>query len=250
MKKFFLSSFIVPTILVLITGIACSASTIISQPTNTPTATLLSTSTRTSHPTSKPPTATPYPDFFTETFLGDLHNWSRNITQGDSSLFSRTQTDNGLRLQLDDPNLYVYYYYDPFTYQNVRLDLKYKNLGHNSNNINLVCRNSEDGWYEFTVQNDGLYQIWAFDDIGDRNYVMLASGGSTAIRSGYQENEIAVTCIGNTLTLYINGEKIKSISDNQFVFSTGLVGFGVNISFYNPVTPVIVELESLTISQP
>lgn len=151
---------------------------------------------------------------------------------------------------MDDPDLYVYYFYDPVLYEDVSLDLLYKNLGRNSNNINLLCRCSEDGWYEFTVQNDGLYQIWAFDIVGERGYVLLASGGSTAILSGYQENEIAISCTGNTLTLFINQKQIKSVTDNQFFFSEGQVGFGVNISVFNPVTPVIVEIESLTISQP
>jgi hypothetical protein len=165
-------------------------------------------------------------------------------------MFKESQTSNGLRVQLDDPNLYVYYYYTPVTYEDVRLDLTFTNLAHNSNNINLMCRNSTSGRFEFTVQNDGLYQIWAYDGTGGNGYVELADGGSTAIRSGQQQNEITVTCIGNNLSLYINGSLVKSIKDNRFFFSDGQVGFGVNISPTNLVTPVIVEFDSLTISQP
>jgi uncharacterized protein YdeI (BOF family) len=113
-----------------------------------------------------------------------------------------------------------------------------------------MCRNSTSGRFEFTVQNDGLYQIWAYDGTGGNGYVELADGGSTSIRSGQQQNEITVTCIGNNLSLYINGSLVKSIKDNRFFFSDGQVGFGVNISPTNLVTPVIVEFDSLTISQP
>ncbi len=144
-------------------------------------------------PTPIPPTVTPLSEFFTETFQGDLSVWPYDIFLGDKDKFSELQTTGGLRIQLDDPKLYVYYYYTPVTYQDVRLDLTFTNMAHNSNNINLVCRNSAAGRYEFTVQNDGLYQIWAYDGKGGNGYVILADGGSTAIRSGQQRNEITAT---------------------------------------------------------
>jgi len=245
MKIRLLSPFIILIGLVLLVGLACGTSTTI-QPTIPP-----AVPTQKIIPTRSPlpPTSTPYPDFYTETFRGNISTWSYIVTIGDESKLSQSQTDNGLHLQLDDPNLYVYFFYDPYTYQDMRLDVKYMNLAHNSNNINLICRSSTIGRYEFTVQNDGLYQIWAYDEAGGSGYIMLANGGSTAIRSGQQENEIAATCVGNTLTLYINGSQVRSITDNQFFFAEGQIGFGVNISPSNPVTPVIVEFESLTISQ-
>jgi len=251
MKKRLFTLFVCVAALELVVTGACSTPALL-RPAETPTATITIAPTATVTPskTPKPPTATPYPEFYTETFRSNFSAWSHVVTLGDSSDFFQSQTDNGLRLQLDDPKLYVYYFYDPYSYEDVILDLLYKNLGHNSNNINLLCRSSEDGWYEFTVQNDGLYQIWAFDIVGDQGYVLLASGGSTAILSGYQENEINISCIGNTLTLSINQKQIKTVTDNQFFFTEGQVGFGVNISFYNPVTPVVVEIESLTISRP
>jgi len=259
MKIRLLFPFIALAGLVLFIGLACGTSTTI-QPTNPitiPTHVVQPTNPPASPtqmiipiPTPLPPTATPYPDFFTESFQGDLSLWPHNVTLGDEAKFSDSQTANGLLVQLNDPNLYVYYFYSPITYQDVRLDLMYTNLAHNSNNINLICRNSNAGRFEFTVQNDGLYQIWAYDGTGGSGYVLLADGGSTAIRSGQQQNEITATCVGNTLTLYINGSQVRRITDNRFFFTGGQIGFGVNISFNNPVTPVIVEFESLTISRP
>jgi len=253
MKTRVLFPLMVLAALVLLVGLACGTSTPVPTaippsatqiPTNVPTRVILPTQ------PSLPPTATLPPDFFTENFLGDLSQWTYYATLGDESKLTQTQTNNGLRVELDDPNLYVYFYYDPYTYQDVRLDLTFTNLAHNSNNVNLVCRSSDNGRYEFTVQNDGLYQIWAYDGTGGSGYVMLASGASTAIHSGQQENEIAATCSGNTLTLYINGHQVNSVTDNQFFYSEGQVGFGVNISPSNPVTPVTVEFTSLTISLP
>jgi hypothetical protein len=265
MKLRLLSPFIILAILVLFVGLACGISApptptlpaaiptrAVALPTNPP-AVPQQGSAPTNPPviqTSVPPTSAPAQEYFTETFQGDFSLWTRDISQGDSSKFSESQTSNGLHVQLDDTNLYVYYYYSPVTYQDVRIDLTYTNLAHNSNNINLICRKSSSGWYEFTVQNDGLWQIWAYDIITGQDYVMLADGGSTAILPGRQQNEITATCIGEKLTLYINGTLIKSLPYNQFFLSEGEVGFGVNISPNNQVTPVIVDFNSLTISKP
>ena len=254
MKIRIISPFIVLICLVLFVGMACGTYSTVppTNPVEMPTHKINPTLTQlppNELPTQFLPTETQYPDFFTETFRGDLSLWPYDVTNGDESKFSESQTENGLQVQLDDPDLYVYYYYAPVTYRDVRLDLANTNLGHNSNNINLVCRNSSKGRYEFTVQNDGLYQIWAYDGTSG-NFDMLADGGSTAIRIGAQKNEITVFCIGNTLTLFINGSQVRQITDDHYFFTEGQVGFGVNISPSNPVTPVIVEFESLTISQP
>jgi hypothetical protein len=258
------SPFLILAGLVLLVGMACGMSTPPAptvppavptqpavQPTNPP---AIPTQVVPTNSPAIQPTVTAAPasaqDYFTETFQGDLSLWPSDVTQGDSSKFQQSQTSNGLHVQLDDPKLYVYYYYTPVTYQDVRLDLTYTNLAHNSNNINLICRKSSSGWYEFTVQNDGLWQIWAYDIITGQDYVMLADGGSTAIRSGRQQNEITATCIGEKLNLYINGTLVKSLPYNQFYLNDGEIGFGVNISPNNEVTPVIVDFTSLAISKP
>ncbi len=147
---------------------------------------------------------------------------------------------------MDDVNLAVYFYYDPHVYNDVILDLMYKNQGRNSNNVNIVCRYSDAGWYEFTVQNDGLYQIWVHTD----KYHLLANGGSTAIKTGQASNEVTASCAGNKLYLLINGVETRTITDSQYFLGEGQVGFGVNISTLNPVTPVIVSFDSFTIAQP
>jgi hypothetical protein len=262
MKLRLLSPFLVLAGLVLFVGIACGMSPAstqapvaviptqaAAQPTNPPVQPPQAVA-PTNPPPSIPTSSAPLQEYFTETFQGDISLWTSDVSEGDSSKLTSSQTSNGLHLELNDTNLYVYYYYSPFTYQDVRIDLTYTNLAHNSNNINLICRKSSSGWYEFTVQNDGLWQIWAYDIITGKDYVMLADGGSTAIHPGRQQNEITATCIGEKLALYINGSLVKEIPYNQFFLTEGEIGFGVNISPNNEVIPVIVDFNSLTISQP
>jgi S1-C subfamily serine protease len=200
--------------------------------------------------TSTPSTTEQAPDFFTEEFDGDLSNWSYNVTSGDESQLTITpDSSNGgtLTVRLDDPNLAVYFLYDPYTYTDPILSLTYSNRGRNSNNVNVVCNSSTAGWYEFTVPNDGLWQIWANDKSGGTGYNLLADGASTLINTqGY--NAITVACFGTDLTLYINGSKVKEMTDSHYFLNEGQVGFGLNISPSNPVTPVIVDFDSFDIS--
>jgi S1-C subfamily serine protease len=190
-------------------------------------------------------------DFFTEEFDGDLSNWTYHVLTGNEKQLTITPSaSNGgmLSVTLNDPKLAVYFTYDPYTYTDTLLSLTYRNRGHNSNNVNVVCRWSTDGWYEFTVQNDGLWQIYAYDKVGGSGYNLLSSGGSTLINTT-GENMISAGCYGNDLSLYINGQEIKTVTDTHYYLSNGQVGFGVNISPSNPVTPVIVDFESFDISQ-
>jgi S1-C subfamily serine protease len=194
-------------------------------------------------------TTTTGKDFFTEEFDGDLSNWSYIVSSGnEKKLTITTDTKNGGRLttRLDDPKLAVYFYYKPYTYTDSTLTLTYVNRGRNSNNVNIVCRRSDAGWYEFTVQNDGLWQIWAHDDTGGTGYTSLADGGAKNINVK-GTNVITASCIGNDLTLYINGVEVQTFSETHFYLTEGQVGFGVNISPSNPVTPVIVDFESFDI---
>jgi len=47
--------------------------------------------------------------------------------------------------------MYYYHYYAEQLYDDVRLDMNVDNLGVNSQNVSLVCRMTEAGWYEFSV---------------------------------------------------------------------------------------------------
>ncbi len=83
--------------------------------------------------------------------------------------------------------------------------------------------------------------------VSDFAYKRMDNGGSNAFRQGLAENEYAMTCEGNTITLYINGQKLKTFTDNKNFFNEGQVGF--NISSLN-VLPVTVNVKTFEIAQP
>ena len=120
------------------------------------------------------------------------------------------------------------------------------NRGTNNNNINLVCRYSDEGWYEIAIANNGLFWLYAYD-AAKGNYVKLADGGSNKIKAGKEVNEYTFICNDRNLKLSINGFETTTYTDNQFVFRDGQIGVG--LSSFNDV-PVKVEFDWIKISQP
>jgi S1-C subfamily serine protease len=187
-------------------------------------------------------------DFYTEEFEGDYNpdNWS-SFTLGsgsDKNLVIQQEGDH-LLFDLGDKNLYVYYMYNPYTYQDVSLTLNAENRGRNNNNVSLVCRMNKDGtqWYEFSVESGGVWYLYAVDG----KYNILDNGGTTALKQGKEVNEYRMDCVGDEVTLYINGTELKTVKDSTYGFNEGSVGF--NISSLN-VLPVTVDVNWFDIAQP
>ncbi len=190
--------------------------------------------------------------FFTDSFDSDtMKNYTvENRKQGsDTSKMDVSIKGGNMVFNLTGPNLWVYVTYKPQTYSDVKVTVTADNRGKNNNNVSLICRESSDGWYEFNIANNGLYNILAYDKTGaiSKGYNNIYNGGSLAIKQGKGVNVYVATCKGNTLSLEINGVLAKTIADNKFDFSEGTIGFSVS-SF--DVTPILVDIQSLQVSQP
>ena len=70
------------------------------------------------------------------------------------------------------------------------------------------------GWYEINIGNDGLWDIYRYDANTD-DYTRLYNGGSNNINMGNQQNEFTMTCIGDKISLYINGALTKTVRDRR-----------------------------------
>jgi hypothetical protein len=210
-------------------------------------------------PTEEPvatdaPTLTPQPapdgqQFYREDFTGNLDAWKHFVAGGDESQLHADNSTGGFKIQLaqkGDTRPAAYFIRDTFTYTNVQLQLVTTNNGNNSNDVSLICQVSSSGWYEFQVSNSGQYGIYAFD-AANQTVVPLATNNSTAIKSGLAQNTYIASCVGNTLTLSINGQQVESVTDSQFNFTQGQIGFGVS----SPQgIPVDVQINSLEVSEP
>ena len=198
-------------------------------------------------PTEEAPAASAS-EFFTEEFDSEaaLDNWdSFSLGAGEDNNLVIKQEEDHLLFDLGDEDLYVYYMYTPYEYDDVSIKLNAENRGRNNNNVSLVCRMNSEGtqWYEFSVESGGLWYLYAVDD----KYNVIANGGTNALKQGREINEYAMTCQGDEITLFINDEEIRSVKDNTYGFNSGLVGF--NISSLN-VLPITVAVKWFEISQP
>lgn len=206
-------------------------------------------------PTTEPPTAAPQSSpFFRENFDTDvLGAWTNFVFKGDSKSDvkkAKYSIENGkLVYNITDNYLYSYLIYDKNTYDDVRIEISFDNRGKNNNNVSLICRYSKDGWYEFNIANNGMYNILAYDATGavHKGYNAVYTSGSTAIKAGKETNVYVVTCSGRELSLSINGEDTASFTEKKFGFTSGKVGLGV--SSFN-VYPIIVELDYFDIQKP
>ncbi len=190
-------------------------------------------------------------EFYTETFDGSLDNYTYfNTGKGDEDKMSIKTDDGFLNFDLKDNNLWMYVTYNPFTYKDVSIEIVADNRGKNNNNVTLLCRyDPEEGWYEFNIANNGLYWIFAYDATGaiNKGYNQMANGASKFVKQGREVNTYKVDCVGDKLTLTVNGVEAKTFKDTKYKLRDGKVGFGVS-SF--EVTPIQVNVDSFSISQP
>ncbi len=204
--------------------------------------------------------------FFTDNFDTDSGLWSHfvvdatvmltspgslaTVDTSDPEGMSVKVTDGHLSFDLNAKGLWVYAMYTGAQYTDVKMQVVADNRGTNDNNVSLICRYSkENGWYEFNIANNGLYDI-LFGQVTPDNqvtYGKLADGGSNKIHQGKQTNTYDIACKGRTLTLSINGFETRRVDDNEHVLDKGQVG--VSVSSFNSL-PVTVNVDSVTISQP
>jgi hypothetical protein len=194
-------------------------------------------------PTSFPtPTVTLPPPSFSDEFNKGLSNyWAYFLALGEKNDVDISAQGEHVRFTITDYDTYAYLIYELRNYTDVRIDTEVTNQGSNNNNVGLVCRFSETGWYEFNISSSGVYSIYVFDN---NEYRLIRNGGSPLIRMDKDTNQYAVECIGEALTLYINGEKVWSGDDPTF--RTGMVGISASTKDYQPVK---VDFEWITITE-
>jgi predicted small lipoprotein YifL len=197
------------------------------------------------------------PAFFRDELDGELDevNWTteyhywvdEDVEEEDEEaipVYTIEQERGALKFDLESPWLYIYRMYNPHKYKDVRIDLEVENKGVNTNNISLVCRSTDYGWYEFIATSGGYYSIMRYYEDGNEE---LAYGGIKSIKFGdKKKNVFTAICDNKTLTYIVNDVEIKKVKDEE-IMDEGFVGFNVSAE---EVLPVKVEINWLEISEP
>ncbi|MCQ3938048.1 MAG: hypothetical protein DPW18_13510 [Chloroflexi bacterium] len=249
---------------ILVVGMACSAlggneptavPTAQPLPTNPPLPTSAPAQPLPTQEQQQPPQPVQNQTFFTEEFDAPLSSsWSILTVTGsnDANPDKVTVEPKNGKLRWDFDSEYVYYYlfYEGASYSDVTIEVSADNLGRNNNSISLICRYDPNvGWYEFNIANNGLYDI-LYGEVtssGSIGYSRITNGGSNAIKQGKDVNVYKISCVGDKLSLTINGQDVTTIDEKKFGLGEG--GVGVSVSSFN-VLPITVEMEYFKISEP
>ena len=187
------------------------------------------------------PTAATIPagSYFRDELEDDINqNWGLRVISGLESQLMWAQNNGKFRIQTLPPNDTNFAFINKTnTYRDVIVQAEVENNGPTHNSFSLICRASPAGWYEFRISSDGFYELLRFDqyrkDEGKRAYTNFQEKrfNSTKIKGGLDKNVFAISCVGDQISAFINGEQLYwnkrplAIEDNTY--SEGAIGFGL-----------------------
>ncbi len=116
------------------------------------------------------------------------------------------------------------------TYADLRLEVDVvPGSGVQQGYFGLVCRHvDEDNYYALMIGADGAHGI-AKMEAGEFEFLQEGTDQAGIIRRGAETNSLRADCIGQTLTLYANGQKLLEVQDQAF--SEGYPGLIVKSGF-------------------
>ncbi len=121
--------------------------------------------------------------------------------------------------------------------------------GPNNNAYGIICRyQNEQNFYIFLISGDGYYTIGKYQSGSDQITYLTENAQyqpSEFINQGVATNQIRASCIGNELSLAVNGLPLFTTTDPTFV--TGDIGLGVSTL---EVGTAVVQFDNLSVIAP
>jgi hypothetical protein len=133
----------------------------------------------------------------------------------------------------------------PAASQTISSEMAFKGAGNGS--LSLICRYTAAGWYELGISSGGHWQITrAQTGEGTANLqrTTLAEGDSALITP--EKNKIEAACLGDQLSLSVNGELIGSAEDNT-VKDGKVIGL---LYREDPAGEILAEIDSFVVTDP
>jgi hypothetical protein len=155
-----------------------------------------------------------------------------------------TQYQNGTyQILVNEPNTDLWANPGSLVFTDTRIEVEAKRMGGSSNNIfGIICRYQDSAnFYQLLVSSDGYYDI---SKVQDNSRVPLSAEQLLPSEVIPQEKDlikIRADCIGDTLSLYVDGQQVAVVQDTSFI--SGNIGLiagafqeaGTDIAFDNLV---------------
>jgi hypothetical protein len=114
-----------------------------------------------------------------------------------------------------------------------------KAAGPDDNDYGVICRyQDENNFYFFEISSDGYYSIGKYKDDQLQLIGMDKMQTSDLIRQGEATNRIRASCIGSSLSLFVNGHLLVEVEDGDY--SAGDVGL-IAGSFETPGVDILFD---------
>lgn len=135
-------------------------------------------------------------------------------------------------------------------FDNVVIDVATKQVsGPDDNAYGVICRyQDEENFYLFLISGDGYYAIGKYQSGKDRVTYLTEDGQfaqSDQINQGAASNSLQASCIGNELSLAVNGYPLLTVTDSEF--ASGDIGLAVSALQQGTVE---VDFDNLRVTAP
>ena len=222
--------------------------TLVPSPTNT----LLPTGTQTATPTNTPaptqtekPTLTSTPTNIPEILFEDDFSYDTGWYTDKGEDFSFEYAKGGYRISVDILSAPIWSIRER-NYTDVRVEVDAAQIsGAQDGYYGLVCRhNDSDNYYALVIGSDGAFGIAKSQD-GEFEFLQTGTANPGVIKSDDAVNRVRADCVGETITLYANDQKLVEIQDNDF--ESGYIGV---IAGTRLLGGVVVFFDNLAIYEP
>lgn len=150
---------------------------------------------------------------FQDDFSDPSSGWNRVTAASGETDYQ----DGVYRIFVNAPNVDVWSK-PGLNFGDVRVEVDaFKVGGDRDNRFGVICRAIDNNsFYTFIISSDGYYGIGMINDDQYQLLGMDALQPTDAIHLGSALNHIRADCIGDTLTLYINGVQAAQARDSSF----------------------------------
>jgi len=156
---------------------------------------------------------------FSDDFSDPDSGWDR--VQAEEGV---TDYDNGRYRIFVDQSQHDYWANPGLSFTDVQVEADATKIGGpDDNDFGLICRYQDtENFYAFLISSDGYYSIMKYSGGSSETLGADAMLSTDAVIQGDSTNHLRADCIGDSLTLYANGERLHAVTDSAF--SSGDVG--------------------------